>query len=40
MAINLAKGQKINLKKDSGEVLEKVCVGLNWGAIDKKTIFW
>lgn len=39
MAINLAKGQKINLKKDSGEMLDKVCIGLNWGAIDKKQFF-
>ena len=34
MAINLSKGQKINLVKDSGSSLKKVCVGLNWGAIE------
>lgn len=34
MAINLTKGQKINLVKDSGAKLGKVCVGLNWGAIE------
>ena len=39
MAINLLKGQKINLEKDSGEVLDKVCVGLNWGAIEKRNLF-
>lgn len=39
MAIILAKGQKINLEKGSGEVLDRICVGLNWGAIDKKKLF-
>lgn len=40
MAINLKKGQRINLLKDSGSKLKNVCVGLNWGAIEvtvKKT---
>lgn len=36
MAINLQKGQRINLKKDNGTTLQNVCVGVNWGAIDKK----
>lgn len=41
MTINLAKGQKIDLTKQSGEELLKFCVGVNWGAIIKikKTIF-
>jgi len=34
MAISLKKGQKINLAKDTGGKLDKVCVGLNWGAIE------
>lgn len=34
MGINLVKGQKISLAKDSGSQLNKVCVGLNWGAIE------
>ena len=33
MAINLQKGQKINLEKDGGAKLEQFCVGCNWGAI-------
>lgn len=39
MAISLAKGQKINLKKDNGSDLTSFCVGANWGAIEKKGIF-
>ncbi|MDR2349110.1 MAG: TerD family protein [Deltaproteobacteria bacterium] len=30
MTVNLVKGQKISLKKDSGQVLEKVVMGLGW----------
>ena len=33
MAINLTKGQKINLEKDDGQKLTSFCVGCNWGAI-------
>lgn len=36
MAINLQKGQRIDLRKDSGSSLENICVGVNWGAIEKK----
>ena len=36
MAINLSKGQKIDLKKSSGETLTNFCVGVNWGAIESK----
>jgi tellurium resistance protein TerZ len=36
MAINLQKGQRINLKKDNGNTLQNICVGVNWGAIEKK----
>ena len=39
MAINLSKGQKIDLRKTSGETLTNFCVGVNWGAIEKKTLF-
>ncbi len=38
MAISLIKGQKISLEKD-GAILSKVCVGLNWGGIEKKGFF-
>lgn len=34
MAINLTKGQKIDLRKSSGEALTNFCVGVNWGAIE------
>ncbi len=36
MAINLEKGQKINLEKKDGNRLTSFCVGCNWGAIAKK----
>lgn len=39
MAINLVKGQKINLQKSNGGNLVSFCVGANWGAIEKKG-FW
>jgi tellurium resistance protein TerZ len=39
MAINLTKGQKIDLRKDNGSTLTNFCVGVNWGAIEKKTLF-
>ncbi|TAE00175.1 MAG: TerD family protein [Bacteroidetes bacterium] len=39
MAINLKKGSKINLSKPDGSPLEFVGVGLNWGAIKKKSFF-
>lgn len=33
MAINLQKGQRINLEKGNGTKLTNFCVGCNWGAI-------
>jgi len=39
MAINLAKGQRINLKKDNGSDLTSFCIGANWGAIETKGLF-
>jgi len=39
MAINLEKGQRINLEKGNGNRLQTVCVGINWGAIVKKGLF-
>lgn len=39
MAINLQKGQKIDLRKNTGESLTNFCVGVNWGAIPKKALF-
>jgi tellurium resistance protein TerZ len=40
MAINLVKGQKINLEKSSGEKLLKLSLGLNWGAIEKSSFLF
>jgi tellurium resistance protein TerZ len=37
MAINLTKGQRINLEKSNGSKLTSICVGINWGAIEKKS---
>ncbi len=39
MAINLEKGQRINLEKSNGSKLQNICVGINWGAIEKKGLF-
>jgi tellurium resistance protein TerZ len=39
MAINLQKGQRINLQKSNGSTLQNICVGINWGAIEKKGLF-
>ncbi len=39
MAINLQKGQRINLEKTNGSKLQNICVGINWGAIEKKGLF-
>jgi tellurium resistance protein TerZ len=36
--INLKKGSSISLEKQ-GKLLEHVCVGLNWGAIQRKALF-
>ncbi len=36
--INLSKGSSISLVKDE-KLLEKVCIGLNWGSIKKKALF-
>src|SRR5436190_18664961 len=36
MAINLTKGQRINLEKSNGVKVQSTCVGINWGAIEKK----
>jgi len=39
MAINLQKGQRIDLRKSSGATLTNFCVGVNWGGIEKKAFF-
>lgn len=39
MAINLEKGQRINLEKSNGSKLQSICVGINWGALEKKGLF-
>lgn len=36
MAINLQKGQRIDLSKKSGAKLTNFCVGANWGAITRQ----
>jgi tellurium resistance protein TerZ len=36
--INLTKGSSISLEK-AGRHLHQVCIGLNWGVIEKKTFF-
>ena len=39
MAISLQKGQRISLEKDNGSSLERMCIGVNWGAIEKRGFF-
>lgn len=39
MAINLQKGQKISLEKESGGGLTKVIMGLGWDAVKKSGLF-
>ena len=39
MAISLQKGQKISLVKESGAKLANVCIGMNWGAIERRGLF-
>jgi tellurium resistance protein TerZ len=39
MAVSLAKGQKISLKKENGSDLTSFCIGANWGQIVKKGLF-
>ena len=39
MAIKLEKGQRIDLEKSGGIKLVNLCVGVNWGAIEKKGFF-
>ena len=36
MAVNLQKGQKINLKKSDGSALSNIMVGLGWDAAESK----
>jgi len=38
MAISLQKGQRISLEKQ-GQSIQRICVGVNWGAIVKKGWF-
>lgn len=38
MAISLQKGQRISLEKN-GSTLNRMCIGVNWGAIEKKGFF-
>ena len=40
MSINLVKGQKIDLRKKSGQELTNFCVGVNWGAIEVEKSGW
>ena len=36
MAINLTKGQRIDLRKSTGAALSNFCVGVNWGGIESR----
>ena len=40
MAINLSKGQKINLQKQSSRSLGEILINLNWNVRPKKTGFF
>ncbi len=36
MSVNLQKGQKVNLRKDNGDRLHRVMVGLGWNEVQQK----
>ncbi|RAJ08280.1 tellurium resistance protein TerZ [Chitinophaga skermanii] len=38
MSIDLQKGQRINLQKSNGTTLSNICVGVNWGAIQRRNL--
>ena len=40
MAVNLIKGQKISLEKESGTALSRVVMGLGWEPVQKKKGFF
>jgi len=37
MAINLQKGQRINIERSTGEQLMLFCIGVDWGSIEYET---
>jgi len=37
MAINLQKGQRINIERSNGEQLTRFCIGVSWGSIEYET---
>jgi tellurium resistance protein TerZ len=39
MALNLKKGDRLNLLKSDGRRLEQLCIGINWGVIVNKSFF-
>lgn len=39
MAVNLIKGQKVDLRKDDGTDLRRVMVGLGWDPVKRKGLF-
>ena len=39
MALNLKKGDRLNLLKNDGARLEQLCIGINWGVIVEKSFF-
>lgn len=40
MAISLQKGQKVDLKKSTGDTLKRVIVGLGWDQVEQKRGFF
>lgn len=39
MSVSLQKGQRISLEKNDGSQLTQMCLGVNWGAMEKKGFF-
>ncbi|MGD1524612.1 TerD family protein [Vibrio harveyi] len=37
--LSLSKGQRLSLEKQDGSSLKNICIGLNWGAVEKKGWF-
>ncbi len=39
MPISLIKGENVDFQKDNGIKIDTICIGINWGAIDKQGFF-
>lgn len=40
MSVNLQKGQKVELRKNNGDTLRKIIVGLGWDEVQRRGLFF